>query len=131
MSPLRALCISGSPKLVRSTSAALCDTWVRALFSSGVEATSVELKDALRSDEGRADLRARFLSADIVVLAFPLYVDTVPALVMEGLEELFACTGKRSRPGRLFVVVNAGFPEAWHCGVAVDVCSHFAEAFSP
>ena len=128
MTPHRGLCISGSPKPTRSTGAARCGTWVRALFSKGVEATAIELKDALRSGDGRADLRAGFLSADIAVLAFPIQVDTVPALVVEGLEEVFAATARRSPPARLFAVVNSGFHEAWHCGVAVDVCRHFAEA---
>jgi hypothetical protein len=75
-------------------------------------------------------------AADLVVLAFPLYIDSLPAPVVEVLERIAAHRAERAaagtpagsgaRPQRLAAMVNCGFPEAAHNEPALAICSTFA-----
>jgi hypothetical protein len=70
-------------------------------------------------------------AADLVILAFPVYVDTLPYLATEALERIAAVSPSPRRGGgrgeRSFLAIaNCGFPEAQHCDVALEVCRQFA-----
>jgi hypothetical protein len=67
-------------------------------------------------------------AADLVTVAFPLYVDSLPAPVIEALERIAAHRLGRDRSRRqLFTVIaNCGFPEAQHCAPALAICENFA-----
>jgi len=54
-----------------------------------------------------------FSRADAVLVAFPLYVDSMPAPVAEFVEALAPRCGEAKNPGLLFLV-QSGFPEACH-----------------
>jgi len=54
-----------------------------------------------------------FADADAALLAFPLYVDSMPAPVAEFVELLRPLCGRPSNP-RLLFLVQSGFPEACH-----------------
>jgi len=54
--------------------------------------------------------------ADLVVLATPVYVDTLPALVLEGLSDL---RGEDLGAASLLPLVQCGFPELLHTETAV------------
>jgi hypothetical protein len=61
-----------------------------------------------------------FLAADAVVVSFPLYVDHLPAHLLESLEEAAAvCREARQKEGglrlpRLYALINNGFYEPEH-----------------
>jgi hypothetical protein len=67
-------------------------------------------------------------AADLVLLAFPLYVDSLPAPAIETLERIAArratipATGTQS----FAALANCGFPEAHHNETALAICANFA-----
>jgi hypothetical protein len=61
------------------------------------------------------------------MLAFPLYVDSLPAPVVATLERIAARrNGKCVDGGRFAALVNCGFPEAAHNRTALAICQTFA-----
>jgi hypothetical protein len=66
--------------------------------------------------------------ADLVTLAFPLYVDSLPAPAIEALERIAAHRQGRdpSHRQRFTAIANCGFPEAHHCTTALAICETFA-----
>ena len=64
--------------------------------------------------------------ADLAVLAFPLYIDSLPAPVIACLEQIAAHRKGRSSAGRFAAFVNSGFPEPSQNDVALAICSEFA-----
>ncbi len=67
-------------------------------------------------------------AADLVTLAFPIYVDTLPAPVIEALE-LIAAHRQGSDPSHrqsFTTFANCGFPEADQCANALAICDTFA-----
>ena len=72
-------------------------------------------------------------AADLVLLAFPLYVDSLPAPTMEALERIAAHrasnvgTDPRQTHRQSFAAIsNCGFPEADHNKTALAICANFA-----
>ncbi len=64
--------------------------------------------------------------ADLVILACPLYVDQLPAPVIQALEQLASVLQEQSEPGPAFLaIVNCGFPEAFHNQVALQIVQQF------
>jgi hypothetical protein len=65
--------------------------------------------------------------ADLLVLAFPLYVDSLPAPVIATLEKIAKHRkDKDSSPIRFSAIANCGFPEANHNDTALAITSEFA-----
>jgi hypothetical protein len=65
--------------------------------------------------------------ADLVMLAFPLYVDSLPAPVMAAFERIAARRlGKSGNRPRFAAIANCGFPEAAHNRTALAICEAFA-----
>jgi len=123
-----ALLLVGSPKTARSTSASLGAYLVNLLGAEGFGTRTIIVTQALRSPEGREELLAGVNGADLVVLAFPLYIDSLPSGVIR-MMELIADNreGKKVRTGRRFAaIVNSGFPEARHNDIALAICRRFA-----
>lgn len=66
----------------------------------------------LRKEEP-AEMAKSFSEAENVLLAFPLYVDCMPALVKSFIEELEPLCDREGNPAMGFLV-QSGFPEAAH-----------------
>jgi len=79
-----------------------------------------------RSHTPRAidSLLVSLLEADLIVLATPLYVDSLPYLVTRTCERLLR--ERRTAPGALAAIVNCGFPEASQCNTALAILRCFA-----
>jgi hypothetical protein len=124
--PRSALLLVGSPKPAEaSVSASLGGFLLKELKEKGWNTQTMRLLPLMANDESRGKLRQAETQADLCILSFPLYVDTFPAVVIEGLEEsaivLQGVTGKR-----LCAIVNCGFPEAHHCSNVLGQCRLFA-----
>jgi hypothetical protein len=129
--PRHALLIVGSPKAGHSNSAVLGHHVLTRLVERGIETSEVVLKPLLRSAPAQADLVEHAKRADLVVLAFPLYVDALPTLATRALEVLWAhrsewASGDGSQ--RLLAICNSGFPEAHQTTLALAICERFAAA---
>lgn len=127
---MNALILVGSPKGRSSASWMLGSRLAGGLRDRGVTIHDIMLHQELRSEGGTGRLLGLLDSSDLVVLAFPLYVDSLPAPLTR-LLELSAKRRSRSADSgnpRLAVLVQCGFPEAHQCDTAVGICRRFAES---
>lgn len=128
MKPVRkALILVGSVR-PRSNSAGLAKGLGDLLTAKGVDVESMRLiPDNLAGDKWQT-LSSAWERADLIVLSFPLYVDSLPSYVIRGLEQLAARFSPQENSGKSFAVIcNCGFPEAEQTAIALSICQMFAE----
>jgi hypothetical protein len=145
--PDSALLLIGSPKPGPSSSASLGSYLQERLAARGIATETVVLTKALKAEEATQALLAAVAAADLVVLSFPLYVDSLPAPVIRALELIADSRAARAadahaphvqapdasglgapeQPGFL-TICQCGFPEAEHNLVALEICANFARA---
>ena len=129
----RVLLLVGSAKRPRSTSESLGTYLCERLGERGFEAETLLLHRALKSDQGREDLLAAADRADVLVIAFPLYVDSLPYLVIRAMEVIAKHRKDAHRQAwgelkeqQLVAIANCGFPEARQNDTALAICRQFA-----
>ena len=120
----RALLLVGSPRGGQSVSAAIVAYFNELLTSRGLM-VGVEWIGVRPSEQSVRALEAKIAEAEVVGLATPLYVDSLPAPVTETLEMLARVRAKASSRPRLLAIVNCGFPEAVHTDTALAICQLF------
>jgi len=130
--PQRALLLVGSPKPGASASSSLGTYLLEELAKRGLQTETVGLVKALRSEEATEALHSAVAAADLVVLSFPLYVDSLPAPVIRALELIAARradlpSAAGDKPA-FVAICQCGFPEAEHNEVALEICRNFAPA---
>ena len=126
----KALLIVGSPKTKSpSTSGVLGGYLLGRLKTHGWETESLTLRASLRLKPGQEELLSWTDRADLLLLAFPLYVDSLPFLVTKALEVIASHRQALPdrRPQRLVAIVNNGFPEAAQNALALALCRCFAD----
>ena len=84
---------------------------------------------ALSSDEKKEVLLRLVDESDLIILASPLYVDSLHSQVIETLELIAEHEkGKHDLDKKSFVAIsNGGFPEATQNSTALTVCRLFAK----
>lgn len=125
---MNALMLVGSPKGRNSSSFLLGSRLAEGMGKHGLTVRNEFVHQGLRTEEGTRRLLDAVGSSDLLVLAFPLYVDSLPAPLTRLLELVAERRGSSASPGtpRLAVVIQCGFPEAHHCDTAVGICRLFA-----
>lgn len=93
----KALLLIGSPKPQNSTSESLGRYLTDRLHEKDIETESMHICSELRTEEGQGRLLLGVGEADIIILSFPLYVDSLPAGVTRALE-MIAESRKRKVP---------------------------------
>ena len=111
--PKHALLLVGSPKAFDSTSESLGAYLLKKLAENGFDVQKGHIRTLMGSSEGRQAMLELVNASDIVVLAFPLYVDSLPAVVIAALELVAVQRQSETVPKslRLVAIVNNGFPE--------------------
>jgi multimeric flavodoxin WrbA len=124
----RALLLVGSPKTRKSTSNSVGAYLYEQLSARSIQTETIYPHTVLRSPAKIQALLDAVDAADLVTLAFPLYVDSLPAPVIEALERIAAHQQQRDPSHRqLFTAIaNSGFPEAHHNAAALAICETFA-----
>ncbi|HSR30121.1 MAG TPA: NAD(P)H-dependent oxidoreductase [Anaerolineae bacterium] len=124
----RALLLVGSPKTRKSTSNSVGAYLYEQLSARSVQTETIYPHTVLRSPAKMQALLDAVDAADLVTLTFPLYVDSLPAPVIEALECIAAHRQGRDPSHRqLFTAIaNSGFPEAHHNATALAICATFA-----
>ena len=132
--PKTALLLVGSPKPGESSSGSLGAYLLEGLEKHGVTSQTLHVTKAVRSDEAVEELLAAVAAADLIVLSFPLYVDSLPGPAVRALERIAARGAAAggaadAEAGPAFVVIcQSGFPEASHSAVAIEICRNFASS---
>ena len=126
---MNALILTGSPKGRISASFSLASKLAEELRGKNVTVSDELVHACLRTEEGTRRLLDAVDGSDLVVLSFPLYVDSLPAPLIRLLELVAERRSRIASPGspRLAVIVQCGFPEAHQCDTAVGICRLFAE----
>jgi len=126
MTIARAVLLVGSAKPAgTSTSEALGRYLCARLAERGVATTVLFVGRSPRANAG-ARLSAALTEADLFVLATPLYVDSLPYLVIQALEHVARTSSRRQPLCRFTALINCGFPEAEQCRTALDIARAFA-----
>jgi len=74
------------------------------------------------------ELLASVADCDLLIVAFPLYIDCLPAPLILMLEKIAAQrkNNPTPKPQRMAAIVNNGFPEAAQNNTALAICRQFA-----
>ena len=122
----RAVLLVGSPRTKKSTSASLGGYLFEQLNARGVETQTIQVYTSLNSTERMKAMLDAIDNTDLVVLAFPLYVDSLPTPVTAALEKIAAHRKGHQSTIRFAAIANCGFPGAAHNNTALAICSEFA-----
>ena len=124
----RALLLVGSPRTRKSTSHVLGSYLFEQLQARSIQIKTIYPHTVLRSTAKTRELLDAVEEADLVTLAFPLYVDSLPAPVIDTLERIAAHRrGRHGRPQFFAAIVNCGFPEVVHNATALAISETFAK----
>ncbi|MCK4444047.1 MAG: hypothetical protein KAW09_05855 [Thermoplasmata archaeon] len=117
----------GSPRGKGSTSESLGFCLLEQLEMKGIETETVHIQKSLKTMEGQEKMLSAVNNSDIIILAFPLYVDTLPAPVIQTMELILEHrkSGYVSKKSRLVAIVNSGLPEPNHSHIALANCKIF------
>lgn len=123
-----AILLVGSPKTRKSTSVSLGGYLHQQLEKQSIHTKTIYLYTVLTSPRRWQDLLDAIDAADLVTLAFPVYVDTLPAPVIGALERLAAHRQEhgQTRPQLFAAIANCGLPEVEHTRQALANCQAFA-----
>lgn len=129
MNGKKALLLVGSPRGLASTSHSLGDHLLSLLKERGWETEKMLVYPALADEKKLRGMQTAVDSCALLILAFPVYVDHVPAPVMEWLRRIAERRqGRQAAPAQaLAVIVNCGFPETAHCRSAAEIMRIFAK----
>ena len=122
----RAVLLVGSPRTKKSTSASLGGYLFEVLTARGIETQTIYIYTSLNSPDRLKFMLESIDNADLAVLAFPLYVDSLPAPVICALEKITAHRTGNHLPIQFAAIANCGFPGADHNDTALAICSEFA-----
>lgn len=127
----KVLALVGSARpLGHSTSESLARHFIQALEAQGAWSHKVlHVHRHMYVDQKRQKLLEQVDSADLVVLATPVYMDALPYLVTRALEAIGAhrsALDASAKTPRLMALINCGFPEVEHTEVAMAICHAFA-----
>ncbi|MFX1520593.1 MAG: hypothetical protein ACFFCD_11815 [Promethearchaeota archaeon] len=129
MNNKNALLLIGSPKGFKSTSNSLGTYLLDRLNERDFATEKLHIHRLIKSDKGKEDLLLAVNASDIIILAFPLYIDSLPASVIKAME--FIATRRRTmtnlKKPKFIAISNNGFPEASQNDVALDICRIFAK----
>ena len=127
MTPKRILLLSGSPKGTGSTSYAFLKYLQTRLTENEIESEIVILHHLLRKPEELEKFLSSINEVDYLILAAPLYIDTLPAHVLEVMSQIanYRKAGPCKKNPKFIGIVNSGFPEAHQNNLALDILNRF------
>jgi hypothetical protein len=126
----KAVLLVGSPKGERSTSVSVGDYLVSKLEVSGIVFEKVFIHRLVNREENIQSLFEMINKADLIILSFPLYVDSLPAPVIKAMELIKEEQNKlENKKSKDFIAIcNSGFPEASQSTIALQICRIFSKA---
>lgn len=111
--------INGSPKGKVSASGGLLQD-LKSLFSENVEVEELLIHKPQVDDV----LLSKMNSCDILVFAYPVYVDGIPSHLLSCLYEIEKI-GLENENAMVFCIVNCGLFEGKHCAIAIEILKNW------
>ncbi|MBN2400231.1 MAG: hypothetical protein JXI33_07810 [Candidatus Aminicenantes bacterium] len=129
MNEKKVLLLVGSPRGTASVSDALGSHLLSLLEKHRMATKKLLLYPALANEKKMTALLVAVGACSLLVLSFPLYVDQLPAPLIDLLRRIAERRqGRHTTPDQsLTAIVNCGFPETVHCNPARDITRIFAE----
>ncbi|MFX1281855.1 MAG: hypothetical protein ACFFA3_21070 [Promethearchaeota archaeon] len=125
----KALLLIGSPKGENSTSASLGNYLILKLEELGNKNERLFVHRIVNREEKIQEMFQMIENVDLLILTFPLYVDSLPApviKVMELIKEHYI--NLENKKSQTFIaIVNNGFPEASQNQIALKICEIFSK----
>ncbi|NTU52095.1 MAG: NADPH-dependent FMN reductase [Chlorobiaceae bacterium] len=126
--PRKVLLLNGSPRMAKSSSAALGGYLTEQLNLLNIETDTIHIYSALHDKNKLQAMLEEIDNADLCILAFPLYIDSIPAPVLALMHTIRKRrTGKPSH-GAFTAIANCGFIESAQNEHALASCAAFARA---
>jgi hypothetical protein len=99
------------------------------LQADGYTTSKFHVQAELRQPKLETDMLTAVADTDLLVVAFPLYVDCLPACMILALEKMadYRKVNPPTKPQRMLAIVNNGFPEATQNATALAICRQFAK----
>lgn len=107
---MKLIIVNGSPRGRKSNTKLLMDEFIKGMYHSGEENVDMFYL-AVKSDMEEA-VKA-YAQTENVLLAMPLYTDSMPGIVKEFIERLDIYSGKENNP-KMGYMIQSGFPEPAH-----------------
>lgn len=107
---MRLTVFNGSPRGKHGNTAVFLDHFLKGFLET--PGNSYDLHELLK-EPAPGKHAAAFAEAETVLLAFPLYIDCMPAMVKGFIETLAPYCSREGNPDILFLI-QSGFPEAVH-----------------
>ena len=130
----KAILLVGSPKSKNSSSASLGGYLLKKIEEYNIITETVHLHSEISTEVKTIKFFEKLQESDYIILAAPLYVDTLPAKVIKALNLIAENKDKinndlngSKKAKNLTVIVNCGFPEAEQNKVALRVYEEFAK----
>jgi len=120
---MRVKAVNGSPKATDSTSERIIKQ-VERLFGYKIE---VYRAKQLIKEATSLEIIQEILNSDALLIVFPLYVDSLPAPLIELLTMLESASEHIMAKPKVYAIVNAGFFEAEQNKAALEMIEHFAK----
>lgn len=106
---MKPVIINGSPRNKKSNSKLLIDEFLKGFYKVDSEVADIYfLANARQRDEAVQAFREN----EIILIIFPLYTDSMPGIVKEFFEKIYAEPLKNKKS--IGFIVQSGFPEAKH-----------------
>lgn len=130
----KSILLIGSPKGNNSSSASLGDYLLAKVEKYDIITEKIHIHSEISTEAKIINFLEKIENADIIILAAPLYVDTLPAkvikalsLIAENRKNLMKDNLESIKTATFTVIVNCGFPEADQNKTALKVYEQFAE----
>lgn len=124
----KALLLVGSPGNMRSNSSKIGQYLLDRLSGEGWHIEQECIYQVIRDEKMLRSTLDKMDTCDLIVLSFPLYVDSLPSQMIRFLELAYDHRKVINGSGpRMMAVCQSGFPESHHNDYALKVCSIFAK----
>ena len=121
-----ALLLIGSPGNMRSNSSKVGQYILDRLADAGWNIEKECIYQAIKDETKMKETFGKMDSSDMIVLSFPLYIDSLPSQTIRFMEQVIG-RGDGVKKGQRFIALcQSGFPESHHSEYALRICSIFA-----
>ena len=122
------LLLVGSPRGEESTSASLGNYLLNQLEVLGFKTSKRFIHRLVNRSVKIEELLSIVYNSELIILSFPLYVDSLPAPVIKAMQLIRDNRNENQKQDQDFIAIsNCGFPEASQIEVALEICKNFAE----
>jgi hypothetical protein len=127
MSAPTIILMNGNPRAGKTTTGSILDHLDRCLRDRSIEPIRTGLR-AIKKDPDEASRLLEGLQAGAtLVVAFPIFLDTPPAQLLEFMARVADARQGEEPAGRLIAIVGSGYPEPIQRRHAREACALFAE----